>query len=326
MNDSGFLNNFITSLYQKINKRSQLVSFISETLEIERESASRRLNKSVNFSIEEMGILALKLGISLDGLLYSNGEHFHFPSFIMHSPMETKSISSLAWGIEADLELLSTIILESPTEYGAMFTFLPFEFMVPYSSLLKFTYFKWGHYYTDSPHFENFSTWEVPKEFHKINETLVYLNSKLEKIFYIWDKGVIWSFVNDIIYFASIGSLNSNDLKVIKSDLHTMLYRLEEMLKGSHFGPMPTKDVDIYISEACLGASFSYHISKDQWCSNFYTYFIGTGYNQDYNTTMQLRDWMQSMKKVCSLISGSGIRERKLFFNQQHKIVDTIPD
>lgn len=323
MKHSVLSNKFVNVLQQKINKRSQLVSFISETLEIERESASRRLNRSVNFTIEEMGILALKLGISLDGLLYSNGEHFHFPSFVMHSPMELDSINSLAFKIESDLESLSRIILSDPAEYGAMFTYPPLEFLLPYNFLLKFTYFKWGYYYTSSSHFDNYATWEIPKKLLKLNERLVGIISKLEKVFYIWDNCVIWSFVNDIIYFASIGSLNEEDVKQIKAELHNMLYNFEEMLKNNSVLQGP-KEIDIYIADVNLGAGFSYLVSENNWCSSFYTYFVGADFSDDYSTTMQLRQWMNSMKKICTLISGSGVRERKNFFNQQHKIVDII--
>jgi len=324
MKHSIFLNKFINALHQKIKKRSYLVSFISETLEIERESASRRLNRSVNFTIEEMGTLALKLGISLDGLLYSNGEHFHFPSFVMHSPMELDSIDSLAFKIESDLDNLSNIILSEPSEYGAMFTYPPLEFLLSYNYLLKFSYFKWGYYYTSSSHFNNYTTWEIPKKLLKLNERLLYLISKLEKVFYIWDNSVIWSYVNDIVYFASIGSLNKDDIKQIKAELHTMLYQFEEMLKNNNSVLQGPKEIEIYITDVNLGAAFSYLMSKNKRCSSFYTYFIGADFNDDYSTTTQLHDWMNSMKKICTLISGSGVRERRNFFNQQHRIVDAM--
>ncbi len=323
MKHSVLSNKFINALQQKISKRSRLVSFISETLEIERESASRRLNKSVNFTIEEMGVLALKLGISLDGLLYSNGEHFHFPSFVMHSPMMLESINSLVLKIESDLESIGRIILNEPAEYGAIFTYPPLEFLLPYNFLLKFTYFKWGYYYTNSSCFDNYSTWEIPQKLLKMNEKLVDIISKLEKAFYIWDNCAIWSFVNDIIYFASIGSLNNDDVKHIKVELHNMLYRFEETLKNSTALKGP-KEVDVYIADVNLGAGFSYLLSENNWCSSFYTYFIGADFSDDYSTTIQLRNWMNSMRRVCTLISGSGVRERKNFFNQQHKIVNII--
>lgn len=323
MKQSDFLNNFISALYQKINKRNQLVSFISETLEIERESASRRLNQKVSFSIEEMGTLALKLGISLDGLLYSSGEHFHFPSFMMYSPMKVQSINSLTLAIESDVQHLGSILLE-PTEYGCIFTYPPLEFVIPYKHLLKFTYFKWGYYYVGSADFENFSKWHVPKNLLRFNDQIVNLNSKLAKMLYIWDSSTIWSFVNDINYFASIGFLTFDDAKIIKDELHNLLYDFEEKIKKVGSSSIYPREIDVYVSEVNIGADFSYLISQNKKSSNFHTYFAGTGYNNDYKTTMQLSEWMNSMKKVCSLISGSGTRERKHFFNQQHKIVDTI--
>lgn len=324
MKQSLFINNFINALKQKVDKRSILVSLISETLDIEKESASRRLNGSVNFSADEMAILALKLNISLDGSLFNGSEHFHFPSFTMHSPMKAQSINTLALGIESDLQQLSNIIDWESTDYGSMITHLPLEFIIPHESLVKFSYFKWGYYYVGTSEFENYENWEVPNEFFKLNDKIIRLKSKLEKALYIWDNSVIWGYVNDIKYFASIGIMNSDSLKLVKEELHDMLYKFENMLKGIGPASIPMKNVDIYISEVNLGAGFIYLISENKWCSNFYTYFVGSGYNEDYNTTIQLREWMNSMKKICTLISGSGIKERKLFFNEQHQVVDTI--
>ncbi|MDU1904365.1 MAG: hypothetical protein E6772_06220 [Dysgonomonas sp.] len=323
MKYSSLLNNFIDTLHQRINKRNRLVSFISETLEIERESASRRLSGKVNFSIEEMGILALKLGISLDNLLYRQGEHFHFASFTMYSPMQAQSINTLTLGIEADIELLS-IIEDEPTEYGSMFTSLPLEFVIPYKSLLKFIYFKWGYYYLATSDFEDYASWEVRKDLLTHSYKIKKLNNKLNRVIYIWDISVIWSFVKDVIYFSSIGALNKEDIKTIKEKLHEMLYQLKETIKRDDSSLTVSREIEMYISTVHLGADFSYLISENKNYSNFHTYFIGTGYNNDYKTTTQLRDWINSMKKVCSLISGSGARERNLFFEEQHNIVDTI--
>ncbi len=323
MKYSSLLSNFIDILHPKINKRNKLVSFISESLEIERESASRRLNGKVNFSIEEMGILAIKLGISLDNLLYNQGEHFHFPSFIMYSPMQAQSINTLTLGIEADIELLN-IIYEEPSEYGSIFTFLPLELVVPYASLLKFTYFKWGYYYLGSSDFENYTTWEIPKDLLTHSYKLIRLNSKLKKAVYIWDTSVTWSFVNDIMYFSSIGALKEDDIKTIKEELHEMLHQLEKIIKKDYSSPVLFQEIDMYISTVHIGVNLSYLISESKKYSNFHTYFIGTGYKEDHKTTIQIREWINSMKKVCTLISGSGARERKIFFNQQHKIADMI--
>lgn len=65
---------FIAALHEKVPKRSELVIRISDLLCIEKESASRRLNGRVSFSIREMGILASELGISIDGLLRKGRE------------------------------------------------------------------------------------------------------------------------------------------------------------------------------------------------------------------------------------------------------------
>lgn len=323
MKQVSFLDNFIDVLSQKIDKRSQLVSFISEALNIERDSASRRLNQKVAFSVEEVSILSVKLGISLDSMLIGAKEHFRSPPFSVHAPMRLQSIDILATKIESDLQILDNMCNE-PAEFGFIFIYPPIEFFIPYKNLLKFTYFKWGYYHTNSLDFHNYSMWKIPQNLLRLNDKIVNIYNKWEKILYIWDISAIWSFVKDVTYFHSIGFLNANETETIKNELDDMLYGMEKMIIGADSDSTQSRNIEMYVSSVHMGANFSYYISKKLFYNTFHTYFAGTNYNDDYQTTVQLRDWMNSMKKVCSLISGSGARERKLFFNEQHEIVDTI--
>ncbi|MDU1891226.1 MAG: hypothetical protein E6767_11090 [Dysgonomonas sp.] len=323
MKQSNFLNNFINALYQKIKRRSDLVLFISETLNIERDAASRRLNKKVYFNVEEIGTLSLKLGISLDSLLNNTNYHFHSPPFSIHFPMEAQSMNQLANKIESDLQILGNVCAEQ-AECGFIFTFPPIEFLIPYKHLLKFAYFKWGYYYVGASDFNNYATWETPESLLMLNDKIMEVYNRWEKVLYIWDISAIWSLVKDIMYFNSLDSLNHNDTKVLKVELHDMLYQLETKMSGASPYPIHSREIDTYVSGVHIGANFSYYISENSSYNTFHTYFAGTNYNDDHQTSIQLKEWMNSMKKVCSLISGSGARERKLFFDEQHKIVDAI--
>jgi len=325
MNKLTFLDNFINVLYIKIEDKAQLISFISKTLNIERDPASRRLNKKVNFTIEEVGILALKLEISLDNLLRFPNDFFRSPQYQLHSPKTVPTMDIFTSWLGSSLNMIGNVCLE-PTEYGNIFTYPSMEFLVHYKNLLKAAYYKWGYYHVDSlSDFKYYSTWEVPEELLNLNRMMIDVFKKVRKAIFIWDASTIWSYVNDINYFISIGSIDYNDAKIIKNELHQMLSDIEDLTSGRNNHLSGPKRLEIYISNTNIGASYFYFKSHKEGYNSFRTDYIHTLYNNDYQTTNRTCEWIHSMKRICTLISESGDRERRIFFENQHKIVDTIP-
>jgi len=317
------LDRFINALHRKIKKRSELVNFISETLKIEKDSASRRLNKKVYFSIEEMEVLSIKLGISIDGLLRREKCYPLSPPYVLYPPMSVDSVSQLFKKMERDLMLLDEVASET-AEFGSVFTFPPMEFLIPFKNLTKFVFFKWGYYFVGTDEFNNYSTWSLPPLASDANRTLMEVYNKWNSVFYIWDISTIWSLVKDVIYLTSIFALEPKDTEAIKNEMHEMLYNLEKMASGTKNYLSESKKIDLYVSSLHLGSNFSYFISENKWYNTFNTFFASSSLYDDYETCMQVKEWMYSLKKVCTLISESGAKERKLFFNEQHQIVETI--
>jgi len=320
MAEDDLLDIFINTLYKKINTRSELVHFIADTLMIEKVSASRRLNKKVYFSINEMGILSRRLGISLDSLLLNDNQFSFTAPYRLISPMSYKSINSLVKKIETIRNQLNDLY-----EYGAFFSFPPIEFLAPYPNLSKFAYFKWGYYHVNSDEFSKFSLWKMPDEIIQINSWIMDIYNKLEKVLYIWDISTICDFVRDINYMHSIYLLDERDIKHLKNELHEMLNSIEQVADGyGTSGLLKPEKIELYVSNVHSGADYSYFISSDKGYCNFRNFFIESNYSDDYNSCIQIRQWMNSLKKVSTLISESGIRERKIFFKEQHSIVDTL--
>lgn len=323
INQPDLLDAFIKALSKKITKKSELVNFVANSLKIEKESASRRLNKKVYFTVSEMGMLAAKLGISIDGILKHKYAYTSPPAYALHPPKSVSSIDGLISGIETDLKLLKGVLNEI-TEYGLIFNSLPLEFIIPYSNLLKFGYFKWGYYYIGSEEYNNFSTWQVPNKLLSFNDDILDMYKKIQNITYIWDVTSIWCLAKDIEYFSNLRALNEEDVKLIKFDLHKMLHDIEKVSGGTDINHINSNKIQIYLSTIHLGTQYSYYFSGNKCYSSFHTFFTSSSYSDDYDTCVQLRDWVNSMKKVCNLISNSGAKERKIFFEEQHKIVDNI--
>lgn len=314
------LEDFINSLHEKITKRSELVLYISEALSIERESANRRLNGTVQFTIQEMGKLSKKLGISLDYLMQEKNAYL-LATLKMKIPMSGPSIEDMIVNMESEAEKLEKIGME-PVEYGTAFSSMPLDFIIPYPYLEKFMFYKWGHFHVGAEEYDNFSIWELPERIRNANQKLMRFNNQIVNRIYIWNPVTIWSLVKELKYFKIIHAINEEDINHIKIDLHQMLDDIESQAKMGRVGS--DDKLVMYVSFINHGLNFYYFKTK----SNFHTasdgYFVNLEHYDNLAFDINLQEWITSMKKVSALISESGAVERRLFFVEQHNFVDKI--
>ncbi len=312
------LNNFINSLYEKINKRSELVLYIADVLCIEREPANRRLSGKVPFTVQEMGKLSQKLGISLDRLMQNKNENV-LPNLKMKIPM-SGHFEDMIVNLESVSNKLEKICREE-VEVGTAFSSVPVEYFVPYPNLEKFMYYKWGYFHVGSNEYNDYSLWEIPDSLKKANQHLLKISDKIKNRIYIWNPVTIWSMVKEIKYFKSIHAINDEDINHIKGDLHAMLDSIEDQAK-MHKTESGNK-IEMYVSFINHGLNFWYFKTKNDFYVTFDSYFISLDYDNSISS-ISIQEWITSMKKISTLISESGTVERRLFFKEQHNYVREI--
>ncbi len=313
------LENFINSLYEKINKRSELVLYIADVLSIERESANRRLNGKVQFTIQEMGKLCKKLGISIDCLMNNKNPNI-LPSLTTKTPM-AGHLDDLVLGLEFETRKLEDICLE-PVELGAAFSSIPLEFFSSYPTLEKFMYYKWGYFHVGSSEYDNYSSWEIPERLKKANQRLMMIDRKIKNRTYIWNPATVWSLAKEIKYFNNAHTIYNQDIDNIKADLHKMLDNIESKAKMS--ATQSGSKTEIYISIINHGINLCYFKTENNFYITFDNYFLSLDYYDNRAYYSNLQEWITSMKKVSTLISGSGAMERRLFFEEQHNYIKDI--
>lgn len=314
------LENFINSLYERINKRSELVLYISDVLSIERESANRRLNKKVQFTIQEMGKLSQNLNISLDNLM-KNKHSPALPTLKIKTLISGYSVEDMITNIESETKKLKSISME-PIEFGTAFSSMPLEFILPYSNLEKFMFYKWGYFHIGSNEYDDFSLWKMPERLKKANQQLLRINTDIKDRIYIWNPVTIWSMVKEIKYFKSIHAINDQDIIYIKTDLHKMLNDIENQAKMCKM--QSDNKIEIYISFINHGLNFYYFKTENNFHVAFDGYFTSLDCYNNRESVINIQEWIMSLKKVSTLISESGAVERRLFFEEQHSYVGDI--
>lgn len=312
---------FLCILRGKFSKQATLISVVEDVLKIERESAYRRIRGFVQFTIREMGLLAMYLNISLDNLMID--DETDVVHLQMLNPRKEKSIENRTERIEDYLKTIQNASTIPDIEVGAVYSHLPMEFYIPYENLFKFIYYRWGLYYVGPEKCGNFASWKMPNDVYKYHPGIMEAYGKLKKVLYIWDKSVIGDLVSDVKFFASAGVLEEKEVTLIKKDLHSMLTDMENLVAAG--GPESNFDkMEFYISNIKIGVTYVYAYSESYKFSYIVTLTIISDINEDGKTCENVMKWVKSLKKISTLISGTGDKERLLFFREQHQIVDTI--
>ncbi|MBB4037055.1 hypothetical protein GGR21_002969 [Dysgonomonas hofstadii] len=319
MNQDSLQKSFTGVLENRFRNKKHLVTQISDILRIERGAALRRINGTVPFTVNEMGILAHNLNISIDNLLQKD-KNINILPLMMMQPNKAEAFDDLI----SFIDKICSKTKGSPNKGGAVFDSLPLEFFVLYPSIVKFFYYKWNHNFIKTRELNNFSSWEYPGQLEHYHNELIKVIKKIDKITYIWDIPVIWNLAKDISYYHCLKVLRDEDVDSLKNELASMLDNIELLARGSENNTIFEGEVELYIPNCSIGLYSSYFISEN----NMYCYtksnFISSLISQDPKTCLNIEKWINSLKKVSTLISGTGDIDRTLFFEEQRKIVDSI--
>jgi len=303
-------------------KKKELVSFLSDLLCIEKESVYRRLNGKIIFTLPEFEVVTKRLDITVDRLMDKNPPYTLFSYNIM-APRSIHSLDVLIKEINLNRNMLGENHANS-VEVGQVVDSLPYELFSYFDNLTKFMYFKWAYCFMENKFYSTYSEWEVPGDLILIQDEFLDFCLNFKNILYIWDKTIIPNLVSEIEFLYRIHILHKEDVALIINDLHDFLDNMENMARGAgNFKIKKPEEVEIYISNNYIGGTTAYYKSYENHYTYFKTPYMQTLMYEDLENYKKIYNWVNSMKKVSTLISGSGEIERRIFFEEQHKIIDS---
>ncbi len=142
------------------------------------------------------------------------------------------------------------------------------------------------------------------------------------KTYFIWDTDIFHSLVKEIKYFAELNLISANDGIHLKEELLQLLTELERLSVKGQFNN--GHEASIYLSNINFEATYSYITKKDFQISLFRVYSINFMDSQNPHICQMQKDWIQSLKRHSTLISGSGEAQRIAFLERQRRIIETL--
>jgi len=318
---------FIKALQERVPKKTDLADCISDILRIEKEAAYRRLTGRVNFSLREAGVIAKVLKISIDELLQQDKERMWMP-FSFWYPLTVKSMDELFDFIDEQMDLFANVVRdrESPVSMGSVYNTLPIEFYLYSPVLTKFMFFRWGYYFLGTDEFTDYSSWQLSERASNILPRLKTL-FVLDSNFYIWDEVIIWMLAREVANMNRMHIIKDEEKQEIKFWLKDMLDKLEQTL-NTNYTPSTegARKTGFYVCPFHLGFTCHYLESAHRHRITFQTNFTFSVIDSCYDTTFsqKLKEWVDSFRNISTRLSHSGRTERRLFFADQHDILDQM--
>ena len=137
-----------------------------------------------------------------------------------------------------------------------------------------------------------------------------------------FDVWVFQSVVKEIKYFAGLNLISTSDVMYLKNELQQLLTDLEHLSIKGEFNE--GHELYIYLSNIDFEATYSYVSRKDYQISLFRVYSINSMDSQSPQICQIQKNWIQSLKRHSTLISGSGEAQRIAFIEKQRNIIDVL--
>ena len=312
--------NLITTIRDTVPEGTNLTNYLSDTLNIGRESVYRRLRGEINFTFEEIAILSRELNFSLDNLIgIKKGSNALFNIHMLQKIdyFDIYVNKMLEYG-----KMFRESSAQMPTKARLSANTIPYFFHVNYEALSKLRIYKWLYQNQKIKPGDKYADFILPQKvldahhsFHKDIQTV-------RNIAIIMDNNVFWSVTKEIEYFLKRNLLSDDDLIVLKKELHRMVDAIEKMAINGICGN--GVKIEMYISAVDLEASYLHYEYGDNQFAQVRIYSISAIDSFDPGICEIQKKWMESQKRYSVLISESGEMQRFEYMNKQREYIENI--
>ena len=313
--------NFIDAVKNSIPRNKKVSAVLTDILKIEKEAVYRRLRMEVPFTFTEIANVAQHLDISMDDLIDNNVSKNRplYLRFIDYTdPMELGEVI-----LENLLNLVKQLKAASDSEISFSCSTLPPLLYLNYEQITRFYLFKWTYMYGHATTVKRFEDLELPARLNQIRQEIVSESHSIRTTNYIADSMLFHSLLHDIQYFLSIQLLSEQDVQSLKQENGQFIDDTENLAAQGHY-PDTRQVVNFYVSNLNFETNYICAETPDMHISMMKAFILNVISSQDDLTFQRIKNWLQSLKRVSTLISQSGEQQRILYFSKQRELLQAL--
>lgn len=313
---------FLNKIEAIIPPTSSLAYELGELLKISYDSAYRRMRGETLLSIDEIILLCNHFNISFDAFSKTEGNAVTFS----YKGIENKPDALLQYLQEMhdDLEKIAQIP-DASIIYVCQD--IPVFHHYHFPKLAEFKFFYWMRSIMNAPELENkkFDPSLIDEKVFPLTQNIYKLYKKV-KCTEVWTLSTIQSTLQQIDFYWESGIFNSSEEALaVCNDLEKEINLIQEQVGvESKSDNSSEKNYTFYFSEIeitnnCVLINLGHR--KAVYLSHFSFYTMKT-MNEEY--AKKTEDWLHSLIKKTTLISGVSEKIRFKFFNQLQREINQL--
>ena len=316
ISNSEFNQKLIELIAKYIPSKSEQLDLLMDITNMSKEAAYRRLRGDVPFSFSEACLVSQRLGMSLDDIAMSGVKGKLVFELRMHPNDLLDYNYQKLYGYEDSYDTR----LSHATHIMTAWNNIPYSLFFPYENLSKIYIFKWLYQTREKGAPVKFSELILPEDVkNKIADLGQRAFPDIECT-YILERSLFSTFLIEIKHFHSLGLIGNDDMIVLKEELLVLIADLEYM--AVHGRTKMGSPIWLYLSNIDFDHNYTYVKGKDfeqAYMDNIY--LMDTIISTNPEICKMHQNWIESLRKYSTLISISGERERKLFFDEQKQLI-----
>ncbi|MDH6313731.1 transcriptional regulator with XRE-family HTH domain [Parabacteroides sp. PFB2-10] len=314
--------NILQVIKEKIPNRTVLVNLLVDLLNIEKEAVYRRIRGEVPFSFAEIALIAKAFDISLDAIisntLSSKSRPFQLKMINYFDPQE------IDYAMMQEYNDILVDALDDPTsELVDCTSIFPLQLLQGCHYLERLQLLKNIYESGQTNAIKKFDEVFFNERMGELSNECSRLTRRIKNAYYIFDPLIFQYWINDIIYFKNIDLLNEEEVRLLKKDLERLIFNLEQAATLG-VDKETGSNLHFYIASInfnvnmCTVKLNEYHISLIKaFVFNHFT-------SLDIESFELVKQRTNSMFRSSTLISVSGERQRKIYFDRQREIINVL--
>lgn len=323
MNNINVKDNIITAIRELTADGESTASLIASILNVGKESAYRRLRGEVNFSFEEVALIANEMGFSIDALIgVGRKENTLFTVRLLH---ESNFMYIYMQKLREYTETLRKIRMSSDkTTLRIAQNSLSIYSILKYPNLSKFYLYKWSYQTQKGYPTLKLTDFDLSASFREVQKAYISEVEKLSHFVIILDPNVYTSSILDIHYFYRRKLITEEEFNLLKKELLSSIDYMETI--STHGISQKKATVEVYLSSIDIETSYVHIETENASYSEFPIYSIYSLDSIDKELSDTQKKWIDSLKKYSTSISQCGEIERYEYFNLQRNIINQKVD
>jgi len=296
------------------------IEFLTEILNIGKESAYRRMRSEIPFTFEEITKLSLELDFSIDEIVGRNKEERIFLDLQSNSTASHEE--NFLAAIQEYYKFCDLVSTAHHKEVMVAINRISFSSIIGYDTLFKLYFYNWKHQTYNISLNEPFSETIIPAEVNAVRQQFRQLKQNLFNIHYIIDREIFQNIVRAIQYYYNRKLINDDEIVLLKDELSQVLRNIENIMQTgcNESGAAMSYYLSLLDIECNINcATFDGNIASLHWMNPVNSVCI---VNQEI-CKMQKR-WIESIKKYSILVTLSNEILQAEFINKQIEYLNNL--